>query len=95
MHLQQEGHTVLEAADGQEALAVFARQRVDLISATTTEVVEQRSPEPAEILLAETGPLCSSEPRPTPDALIELALPWTKTSRRPHHANDVQLSLAF
>lgn len=31
MHLTQEGHTVLEATDGQEALAVFSRHRVDLI----------------------------------------------------------------
>ncbi len=31
MHLRQEGYTILEAADGQEALALFRKQRVDLI----------------------------------------------------------------
>lgn len=31
MHLRQEGYTTLEAADGREALAVFNKQRVDLI----------------------------------------------------------------
>ncbi len=31
MHLRQEGHTILEAADGQEALEQFARSPVDLI----------------------------------------------------------------
>lgn len=31
MHLRQEGHSILEAADGQEALELFARSPVDLI----------------------------------------------------------------
>ena len=31
MHLRQEGHTILEAADGAEAIALFSAQEVDLI----------------------------------------------------------------
>jgi hypothetical protein len=89
---------VTQKGVGERADALWKdvqRQHMGLVETAKAVVIEQAAPEPAVVLPSEGDPASPSEPKPTPDALIELVLPRPRTARRPHPDNDAQLSLAF
>ncbi len=89
---------VTQKGVGERADALWKdlqRQHMGLVETARAVVIEQPVPEPVGVHSSEFDPACSAEPKPTPDALIELVLPRPRTARRPHPDNDAQLSLAF
>jgi len=89
---------VTQKGVGERADAVWRdvqRQHMGQVETAKAVVIEQPAPEPVVVLPSEVDPAYSSEPKPTPDALIELVLPRPRVARRPHPDNDAQLSLAF
>ena len=89
---------VTQKGIGERADALWKdvqRQYTGMVETARALTIEQPAPEPVVVLRSEIDPACSAEPKPTPDALIELALPRPRTARRPHPDNDAQLSLAF
>ena len=89
---------VTQKGVGERADALWKdvqRQQMGLVEIAKAVVIEQPAPEPVVVRPSEIDPACSAEPKPTPDALIELVLPRPRAARRPHPDNDAQLSLAF
>ncbi len=88
---------VTQTGVGERADALWKdvqRQYTRMVETARAVTIEQPAPEPVVVLPSEVDPAWS-EPRPTTDALIELALPRRRAARRPHPDNDAQLSLAF
>jgi hypothetical protein len=88
---------VTQKGVGERADALWKdvqRQHMGVVGTAKAVFIERSAPEPV-VVPSEVGPACSSDPNPTPDALIELVLPRPRAARRPHPDNDAQLSLAF
>ena len=88
---------VTQKGVGERADALWKdvqRQHMGVVGTAKTVFIEQSAPEPV-VVPSEVDAACSSEPEPTPGALIELVLPRPRAARRPHPDNDAQLSLAF
>ena len=89
---------VTQKGVGERADALWKdvqRQYAGMVETARAVTIEQPAPERVVVLPSEVDPASSSEPKPTPDALVELVLPRPRAARRPHPDNDAQLSLAF
>jgi hypothetical protein len=89
---------VTQKGVGERADALWRdvqRQYSGMVESARAVTIEQPAREPVVVLPSEADPAYSSEPKPTPDALIELVLPRPRAARRPHPDSDAQLSLAF
>ena len=89
---------VTQKGVGERADALWKdvqRQYAGMVETARAVTIEQPAPERVVVLPSEVDPASSSEPKPTPDALVGLVSPRPRAVRRPHLDNDAQLSLAF